>query len=76
MLNTFTDVCWQSGADMVFCYRSGLMVYEETFGAGVLSPAGWNAAGYPLNVLTNCSSRFSRARKRDQTYPPEGAHRS
>ncbi len=60
MAKLFTDVWYQSGSEAVFCYRSGLMVYEETFGSGVLSPAGWNAAGYPLNVLTNCSSRFSR----------------
>ena len=56
----FTDVYYQPGDEAVFCYRSGLMVYEETFGEGMLCPAGWNAAGYPLNVLTNCSSRFSR----------------
>ena len=60
MPEPFTDVYCQSGSETVFCCRSGLMVYEETFGEGMLCPAGWNAAGYPLNVLTNCSSRFSR----------------
>lgn len=60
MTDRFTDVYYQPGEESVFCYRSGRMVYEETFGKGMLCAAGWNAAGYPLNVLSNCSSRFSR----------------
>lgn len=56
----FTDVYYQPGDEAAFCYRSGLAVYEETFGQGMLCPAGWNAAGYPLNVLTKGCSRFDR----------------
>ncbi len=40
----------------VYCYRSGLAVYEERFLNGTLVSGGWNAAGYPLNVLSNFPS--------------------
>ncbi len=46
----------------VFCYRSGNMVYEEGFEKGALITYGWNSAGYPLNVLTNCPTRINRKR--------------
>ncbi len=59
MLNeNYRDVFYQKGDTPVFCYRSGLMVYEETLINGLLVSSGWNAAGYPLNVLSNCPSRF------------------
>lgn len=57
---TFFDVFYQSGDNPVFCYRSGNMVYEEVLYNGTLLSAGWNGAGYPLNVLTNCPSRLNR----------------
>jgi len=40
----------------VWCYRSGLTVYEERFLNGALISGGWNGAGYPLDVLTNYPS--------------------
>ena len=54
----FYDVFYQPGENPVFCYRSGLMVYEETLQNGVFVSSGYNAAGYPLNVLTNVPSRL------------------
>lgn len=42
-----------------FCYRSGMAVYEECFSNGRLTTAGYNFSGYPLNVLTNCPTRFN-----------------
>lgn len=55
----YHSVFFQPGDAPVFCYRSGLTVYEEVFSAGTLNTAGWNASGYPLNVLTNCSTRLN-----------------
>lgn len=55
---SFTDVYFQDGSRPVVCYRSGLTVYEEAFGDGTFYPCGWNASGYPLNVLSNAPSRF------------------
>lgn len=54
----FFDVYYQPGENPVFCYRTGMTVYEEAFVNGSLVAMGWNAAGYPLNVLTNCPSRL------------------
>ena len=54
----FFDVYYQPGETPVFCYRSGMMVYEEKFFNGTLLSCGYNAAGYPLNVLTNCATRL------------------
>lgn len=64
MMNTKTNYCdvfYQPGESPVFCYRSGLAVYEETLIKGVLVSSGYNAAGYPLNVLTNCATRLNPA---------------
>ncbi len=58
----FCDVYYQPGENPVFCYRSGLAVYEECFINGALVSCGYNAAGYPLNVLTNCPSRLDYKR--------------
>ena len=41
-----------------FVYRSGMMVYEEVFSDGMLLPCGYNASGYPLNVLQNIPTRL------------------
>ena len=62
--NFFADIFYQQGENPVFCYRSGNMVYEETLADGVLMASGWNGAGYPLNVLSNCPTRLD---KRDFT---------
>ena len=55
----FFDVYYQPGECPVFCYRSGLAVYEEQLRDGVLVSAGYNAAGYPLDVLSGYPSRIS-----------------
>ena len=54
----FTDVYYQPGEAPVFCYRSGMLVYEEKFYQGTFLAQGYNAGGYPLNVLSNCDSRL------------------
>ncbi len=56
--HTFFDVYYQPGENPVFCYRTGLTVYEEELVGGAFVARGWNAAGYPLNVLTNFSTRL------------------
>ena len=55
---TFKDVYLSPLDAPAFCYRTGLTVYEEVFRGGQLTAAGWNAAGYPLDVLSGSSSRF------------------
>lgn len=56
---SYFNIYYQPGESSVFCYRSGLSVYEETFAGGALLACGDNAAGYPLNVLSNVSSRIN-----------------
>lgn len=58
-MKDFFDVYYQAGENPVFCYRSGLTVYEEVLQNGALIAGGWNGAGYPLNVLPNCPTRFT-----------------
>lgn len=55
--NPFTDI-YISGDNKTISYRSKDMVYEELFKDGALITGGWNASGYPLDVLTNCPSRL------------------
>ena len=54
----FFDTYYQPGENPVFSYRSGNMVYEEVLKGGCLVSGGYNAAGYPLNVLSNFPSRL------------------
>ncbi|MBR0510382.1 MAG: alpha-galactosidase [Clostridia bacterium] len=42
----------------VFCYRTGMTVYEEIFDKNRLVSAGWNTAGTPLNVLEGMPFRL------------------
>ena len=58
----YHGVYYQPGEETVFCYRTHLTVYEESFADGTLSARGWNAAGYPLNVLTNFPTRLDTGR--------------
>lgn len=60
--DAFVDLYRPENADPLLCYRSGLMVCEEIFSGGRLMPCGWNAAGYPQNVLSNCATRFDAPR--------------
>ena len=56
--NGYFNIYQPSGDHPVFCYRSGLAVYEETFTCGALVASGWNCAGYPLNVLAGYPTRI------------------
>ena len=47
------------GDKKVFCYRTGLCVYEEVLHSGCLASAGWNTAGYTLNVLDDMPTRLN-----------------
>lgn len=58
MTEPYRSVYYQPGETPVFCYRTGLTVYEESLYKGVPVASGWNTAGYPLNVLTNCPTRL------------------
>ncbi|MBR4859141.1 MAG: alpha-galactosidase [Clostridia bacterium] len=60
-MKTFFDAYRTGGENPVFCYRSGLAVYEETFLGGVLVSSGFNASGYPLGLLQLCPSRLDPA---------------
>ncbi len=60
-MNGFFDVYYNEGKK-TFCYRSKDMVYEERFEKGALVTCGWNASGYPLDVLTNFPSRLDTRR--------------
>ena len=48
---SFADITVRSGDTPIFCYRSGMTVYEEGYSNGVYSSLGWNGAGFTLNVL-------------------------
>ncbi|MBQ8342334.1 MAG: alpha-galactosidase [Clostridia bacterium] len=61
----FADIHTESGAMQIFSYRFGTAVYEETFDGHRLNAAGWNGAGYTLNVLEDMPSRLSRGEHRD-----------
>ncbi len=61
-MKNYFDIFYQPGENPVFCYRTGKTVYEESLFNGGLISCGWNAAGYPLNVLTNCPSRLDKRR--------------
>lgn len=43
----------------VFCYRSSLLAAEEGLVNGRPVALGYNTAGYPLNVLSNCPTRLN-----------------
>ncbi len=60
-MNSFFDVYYNE-SKKTFCYRSKDMVYEERFEKGALVACGWNASGYPLDVLTNFPSRLDTRR--------------
>ncbi len=46
------------GEATIFCYRSGMTVYEEKFENGRYTAAGWNTSGYTLNVLDSFPTRI------------------
>ncbi len=61
-MSGYTNIYRQQGDSKTFCYRSGKTVYEEMFYNGGLISCGWNAAGYPLNLLEKCSARIDKKR--------------
>jgi len=61
-MKKYSDVFYQPGDTPSFCYRSGKAVYEEVFCNGGLVAAGWNAAGYPLDLLAKCPVRLDKKR--------------
>ena len=56
----FFDVYVKQNENPTFCYRSGNMVYEELLYNGALVSCGYNAAGYPLDVLSNFPTHLDR----------------
>ena len=61
MTNHYIDLFVRNTPEPVYCYRSGLTTYEERFLNGILASGGWNAAGYPLNVLSNYPTHIDLA---------------
>lgn len=57
-MSSYFDAYRTNGEKPVFCFRSGLAVYEETFYNGALVSSGYNASGYPLGLLEFCPSRL------------------
>ena len=56
----FRDIYVHTEGDkQIFCYRTGLTVYEEVFTHNRYMSAGWNAAGYTLNVLDDFPTRLN-----------------
>lgn len=62
-MSIFFDIYYHNNKNKHrFCFRSGEMVYEEVFEDGALVCCGYNASGYPLNVLKNCPTYINRKR--------------
>lgn len=56
-MQKFIDVHILENTDgPIFCYRSGMTVYEEGYHNGYFSSFGWNGAGFTLNVLEDMPS--------------------
>lgn len=49
----------ETDSQTTFSYRTGMTVYEEVFIKGRLMAAGWNTAGYTLNVLESFPTRIA-----------------
>ncbi len=60
MSDKFFDVYHKPGGIPNFCYRSGMLVYEEKFYNGALLSCGYNASGYPLDVLSNFPTHLDK----------------
>lgn len=58
MSKRFFDVYRAPGEHPVFSHRTGLFTFEEVLHSGVMTAAGINTAGYPLDVLSNYPSRL------------------
>ncbi len=58
MKNSYFRIEYTHKNEHIFCYRSGLLVYEERFSDGMLVSSGYNTAGYPLDTLQNIPTRL------------------
>ncbi|MBQ2848543.1 MAG: alpha-galactosidase [Clostridia bacterium] len=61
-MHDYFDIYHQQENAHSFCFRSGKTVYEEMLCNGGYISCGWNAAGYPLNLLEKCSTRLDKNR--------------
>ncbi|MBE5732220.1 MAG: hypothetical protein E7353_04200 [Clostridiales bacterium] len=59
MSEKFCNLFIKDGDMPVFCYRSGLTVYEEGFRGGNFNALGYNGAGFTLDVLEDMPSYFT-----------------
>lgn len=50
----------EENGNTVYCFRTGMTVYEEVFDGSMYTAAGWNTAGYTLNVLDDFPTRLSK----------------
>ena len=58
--NFFDITLNKTEKEQAISYRSGTLVYEEVFYNGALLSAGYNSAGYPLNVLMSFPTRLNK----------------
>ena len=71
--SNFRNVHFIDGNEKFICYRTGTTVYEEVFKHGRFMSAGWNTAGYMLNVLDDMPTRLENNRFREpQSFDLEG----
>ncbi len=61
----FRNIHFIDGDQKFICYRTGMTVYEETFRHGRYMSAGWNTAGYMLNVLDDMPTRLDNNKFRE-----------
>ena len=61
----FRNIHFIDGDQKFICYRTGMTVYEETFKHGRFMSAGWNTAGYMLNVLDDMPTRIDNNKFRE-----------
>ena len=61
----FADIHVEMGKTPTFSYRFGTAVYEEMLWGKRLVSAGWNGAGYTLNLLEDMPTRLRQEEYRD-----------
>lgn len=68
----FRNIYFIDGDRKHICYRTGMTVYEEVYDNGRFMSAGWNCAGYTLNVLDDFPTRLdNRAFREPQSFDIE-----
>ena len=58
--NFFDATIENNNSEQIISYRSGTLVYEESFKNGALISSGCNTSGYPLNVLMSFPTRLNK----------------